>query len=119
MGRAGRRGDLSLAVLVGTSAALDQFIVTHPEYLFGHPMEEARTNPDNLLILTSHLKCAAFELPLRDGETFGPSTLPEILPVEAVHVVLLAQVEVDRVLVDERGRGGEVHLTDHPRAGIG
>ena len=79
MGRAGRRGDLSLAVLVGTSAALDQFIVTHPEYLFGHPVEEARTNPDNLLILTSHLKCAAFELPVRDGETFGPSTLPEIL----------------------------------------
>src|SRR4030081_2490603 len=71
MGRAGRRGDPSLAILVGTSAALDQFIVTPPAYLFGHPVEDARTNPDNLLILTSHLKCAAFELPLRDGETFG------------------------------------------------
>ncbi len=79
IGRAGRRGDLSLAVLVGTSTALDQFIVTHPEYLFHHPMEEARTNPDNLLVLASHVKCAAFELPLRDGETFGPNTLPEIL----------------------------------------
>ena len=79
MGRAGRRGDLSLAILVGSSAALDQFIVTHPDYLFGHSVEEARTNPDNLLILTSHLKCAAFELPIRDGEAFGPSTLPEIL----------------------------------------
>ena len=88
IGRAGRRSDLSLAILVGSSAALDQFIVTHPEYLFSQPTEEARINPDNLLILTSHLKCAAFELPLRDGETFGPSTLPEIL----------AYLEEERVL---------------------
>jgi len=88
MGRAGRRGDPSLAILVGTSTALDQFIVTHPEYLFSHPVEEARTNPDNLLILTSHLKCAAFELPVRDDERFGPSTLPEIL----------AYLEEERVL---------------------
>jgi DEAD/DEAH box helicase domain-containing protein len=91
IGRAGRRCDLSLAILVGTSAALDQFIVTHPEYLFSHPMEEARTNPDNLLILASHVKCAAFELPLRDGETFGPNTLPEIL----------AYLEDERVLHHE------------------
>jgi DEAD/DEAH box helicase domain-containing protein len=91
IGRAGRRGDLSLAVLVGTSAALDQFIVTHPHYLFSHPMEEARTNPDNLLILASHVKCAAFELPFRDDETFGPNTLPEIL----------AYLEDERVLHHE------------------
>ncbi len=79
IGRAGRRSGLSAAVLVATSAALDQYIVTHPEYLFDHPIEEARINPDNLLVLASHLKCAAFELPLRDGEDFGPNTLPEIL----------------------------------------
>jgi len=88
IGRAGRRSGRSAAVLVATSGALDQFIVTHPEYLFAHPVEEARINPDNLLILASHLKCAAFELPLRDGETFGPSTLPEIL----------AYLEEERVL---------------------
>ena len=91
MGRAGRRGDLSLAILVGTSGALDQFIVTHPDYLFGQAVEEARINADNLLILTSHLKCAAFELPLRDDEVFGPATLPEIL----------AYLEEERVLHHE------------------
>ncbi|HYM68191.1 MAG TPA: DEAD/DEAH box helicase [bacterium] len=79
MGRAGRRADRSLAVVVATSGALDQFIATHPAYLFDQPVEEARINPDNLLVLASHVKCAAFELPVRDGETFGPSTLPEIL----------------------------------------
>ncbi|HKX18007.1 MAG TPA: DEAD/DEAH box helicase [bacterium] len=79
MGRAGRRRERALAILVATSAALDQFIVRHPDYLLRQGAEEARTNPDNLLVLASHLKCAAFELPLRDGETFGPNTLPEIL----------------------------------------
>ncbi len=78
-GRAGGRPGPGQAQLVATSAALDQFIVTHPEYLFARPVEEARINPDNLLILASHLRCAAFELPLRDGETFGAVPQPEIL----------------------------------------
>jgi DEAD/DEAH box helicase domain-containing protein len=56
--------------------------------VFDHPVEEARINPDNLLILTSHLKCAAFELPLDDQETFGPDTLPEILAYLAEERVL-------------------------------
>ena len=40
--------------------------------------EHAYINPDNLEILLAHLKCAAFELPLRDGEKFGPHDLAEI-----------------------------------------
>ncbi len=70
-GRAGRRSGCSAAVLVATSAPLDQFMVTHPEYLFGMPPEHARVNPDNPFILVSHLKCAAFELPVGDDERFG------------------------------------------------
>jgi DEAD/DEAH box helicase domain-containing protein len=70
-GRAGRRQTASLAVLVASSAPLDQYIVEHPEYFFDRPPEHARINPDNLEILLSHLKCAAFELPIRDGERFG------------------------------------------------
>jgi DEAD/DEAH box helicase domain-containing protein len=70
-GRAGRRQTASLAVLVASSAPLDQYIIEHPEYFFDRPPEHARINPDNLEILLSHLKCAAFELPIRDGERFG------------------------------------------------
>jgi len=70
-GRAGRRGRLSMAVLVASSAPLDQYIVEHPEYFFGRPPESAHINPNNLEILLSHMKCAAFELPIRDGEKFG------------------------------------------------
>ncbi len=70
-GRAGRRQTTSLAVLVASSAPLDQYIIEHPEYFFERTPEHARINPDNLEILLNHLKCAAFELPLRDGEEFG------------------------------------------------
>ena len=70
-GRAGRRQGASLAVLVASSAPLDQYIIEHPEYFFGRSPEEAHVNPDNLEIYLSHLKCAVFELPVREGEAFG------------------------------------------------
>ncbi|MDQ7859980.1 MAG: DEAD/DEAH box helicase [Armatimonadota bacterium] len=78
-GRAGRTQDLAAAILVATSDPLDQYIVRHPEYFFGRPPEAGLVNPDNLYVLTSHVRCAAFELPFDDNERFGPSTLPEIL----------------------------------------
>jgi DEAD/DEAH box helicase domain-containing protein len=77
-GRAGRRQTASLAVLVASSAPLDQYIIEHPEYFFDRPPEHAYINPDNLEILLSHLKCAAFELPIRDGERFGQHDTGEL-----------------------------------------
>lgn len=70
-GRAGRRKGTSLTVLVASSAAIDQFIVTHPQYFFSQSPENALLNPDNLYVLLSHFKCAAYELPFKDGETLG------------------------------------------------
>jgi DEAD/DEAH box helicase domain-containing protein len=77
-GRAGRRRGTSAAVLVASSAPLDQYIVEHPDYFFGSSPEHAYINPDNLEILMAHLKCAAFELPIRDGERFGPHEVAEV-----------------------------------------
>ena len=74
-GRAGRRQTSSIAVFVASSAPLDQYIVEHPEYFFSGSPEEAHVNADNLEIMLSHLKCAAFELPLRDEETYGKHDL--------------------------------------------
>jgi len=70
-GRAGRRNGTSCAVLVASSAPLDQFIVQHPDYFFGRSPEHAYVQPDNLEILVNHLKCAAFELPIAPEEKFG------------------------------------------------
>jgi len=77
-GRAGRRSGSSCAVLVASSAPLDQFIVQHPDYFFGRSPEHAFVQPDNLEILINHLKCAAFELPIASDETFGGVDLREL-----------------------------------------
>jgi DEAD/DEAH box helicase domain-containing protein len=70
-GRAGRRTTRSAAVLVASSAPIDQFIVRNPSYFFDASPEHALINPDNLHILLDHVKCAAFELPLGTDERFG------------------------------------------------
>src|SRR5713101_7851227 len=77
-GRAGRRSGSSCAVLVASSAPLDQFIVRHPDYFFVNTPEHAFIQPDNLEILINHLKCAAFELPITPNEKFGDTDLPDL-----------------------------------------
>lgn len=78
-GRAGRRSETSVAILVSSSAPIDQFIINHPEYFFGKSPETGIVDPNNLIILMSHLKCAAFELPFEDGEQFGTDATHDML----------------------------------------
>jgi len=70
-GRAGRGDDPAVAVFVATANPLDQFLAHHPDYFFARSPEQALVNPDHLLILLNHLRCAAFELPFLPGERFG------------------------------------------------
>jgi DEAD/DEAH box helicase domain-containing protein len=79
LGRAGRRTRPALGVLVATSQPLDQFIVRNPEFFLGASPEHARIDPYQLLILLDHVRCAAFELPFRDGEPFGGRQVGELL----------------------------------------
>lgn len=72
-GRAGRRGGVSLAVLVASSAPLDQYLARHPEYFLSQGPETARIDPGNPYIFTDHAKCAAFELPFSEGTGFDPA----------------------------------------------
>ena len=86
-GRVGRRGRTSLVLQIARSEPVDQFLVHHPEYLFDAPREKLGVDPDNLVLLSEHVKCAAFELPfhgdeheLRDEPEFaGAPHVPEIL----------------------------------------
>jgi DEAD/DEAH box helicase domain-containing protein len=78
-GRAGRRHGESLVIMVASSSPLDQFIIEHPDYFFEQTPETARINPDNLIILVDHIKCAAYELPFREGEQFGEHEIEDIL----------------------------------------
>jgi len=80
-GRAGRRTTRSAAVLVASSAPIDQFIIRNPAYFFDASPEHALINPDNLHILLDHVKCAAFELPFAGDESFGNENVQEVLAV--------------------------------------
>jgi DEAD/DEAH box helicase domain-containing protein len=80
-GRAGRRSGRSAAVLVASSAPLDQFVVRNPSYFFDASPERALINPDNLHILVDHVKCAAFELPFTTAEQYGRHDVQEVLGV--------------------------------------
>ncbi|MCX7679367.1 MAG: DEAD/DEAH box helicase [Spirochaetes bacterium] len=71
-GRAGRRGEPSLAILVATSSPLDQFICNNTDFFVNANPESATINPDNLLILMDHIKCSSFELPFKENERFAP-----------------------------------------------
>jgi len=79
IGRAGRRGGVSVAVLVAAPVPVDRYVIHHPEFLLGGTPEEARLDPDNLHVLLAHLRCATFELPFNSGETFGPGPADELL----------------------------------------
>jgi DEAD/DEAH box helicase domain-containing protein len=70
-GRAGRGNEASLAILLTAANPLDQFLARHTEYFFTRSPEQALVNPDNLLILLHHIRCAVFELPFQPGESFG------------------------------------------------
>ena len=79
-GRAGRRGAVSLLIVVASSNPLDQYIINHPDYFFGQSPERALINPDNLYILLNHVKCAAYELPFEEDEKYaGLEDTPELL----------------------------------------
>lgn len=92
-GRAGRAKQDSIAVLVTSSAPLDQYLAREPEYLLSAGVEEARIDPHNIEVLVQHLKCAAFELPFEKGEAFGT------LPAEATRQTLDYLVQ-NQVLFD-------------------
>ncbi len=87
-GRAGRRTTRSAAVLVASSAPIDQFIIRNPSYFFDSSPEHALINPDNLHILLDHVKCAAFELPFTDEEQFGSGNTDNNVNVQEVLAVL-------------------------------
>lgn len=87
-GRAGRRHGGALVIMVASSSPLDQYIIQNPDYFFNKSPETARINPDNLIILIDHIKCAAYELPFKAGEQFGNVGTEELLEYLAEERIL-------------------------------
>ena len=78
-GRAGRRSNISAVVLISSSSPLDQYLITHPDYFLQQSPETGTVDPQNLIILCSHLKCSVFELPFEEGDDFGTDAAEDIL----------------------------------------
>ncbi|MGH2654031.1 MAG: DEAD/DEAH box helicase [Actinomycetota bacterium] len=94
-GRAGRRSEPSLAILVAQDDPLDQYLVSHPEDLFRKPPEAAVIDPTNPYVVGPHLRCAAREQPLAPEEVafFGDAGAE-----------VASDLLTDGALVDRRGR---------------
>jgi DEAD/DEAH box helicase domain-containing protein len=83
-GRAGRKGEPALAVLVAYNETVDQYLMRHPEYLLGKPTEAAVADPNNPYILAQQLACAAHELPLTQDDlaAFGAQSRDIVAALE-------------------------------------
>jgi DEAD/DEAH box helicase domain-containing protein len=79
LGRAGRRDEPAVGVLVCSSSPVDQFLARHPEYFLQSSPEHGLVDPDNLLVLLGHLQASLFEVPFEQGEAFGTSKVEEML----------------------------------------
>ncbi len=73
IGRAGREASRSLAVLVGDHRTLDQYILTHPEYLLENDVEDAVVDTSNNSVFATHVLSACDEIALdgADIDTFA------------------------------------------------
>ena len=80
-GRAGRRGQGALVVLVGADDPMDTYLIRHPEALLDQPVENTVFDPANPYILADHLVCAASEKPLSDAtlDSWGARHVAEYL----------------------------------------
>ena len=82
-GRAGRSDQAVLVVMLLYSNPLEQYLARHPEYFLEGNPEHALINPNNLMILLAHVRCAAAELPFQRGDAFGA------IPADTVEELLL------------------------------
>ncbi|MGQ0831861.1 MAG: DEAD/DEAH box helicase [Microthrixaceae bacterium] len=100
VGRAGRGGAASAAVLVAGDDQLDQWLVAHPHELLDRAPEPAVVNPENPFVLDPHLRCAAHELPLTHADA-------RWWPRGALDDGIRRLVHADEIIVRHRGRRGE------------
>jgi DEAD/DEAH box helicase domain-containing protein len=108
-GRVGRRSQESAVVVVARSSAMDQYLMQHPGYLFDAPRDAVSIDPDNAIILTNHVRCAAFELPFDAHERFGEA--------DETRDVLEFLTHDLRVLVHQGGRYHYAERT-YPAEGV-
>jgi len=107
-GRAGRGADESLVVLVAYNDPLDQYLMQRPDFVFGRSPEHAVIDPENPYLLAGHIRCAAFELPLREDE-------PEVF---GEYMAPIARILEDAGQMKQIDRAWYWSSTDYPAAQV-
>ena len=91
-GRAGRKGQNAMIVIMANEDPLEMFLVRHPDYFFQQPVEKAVVDPHKLQFLAQHLLMAARETPLtkEDGAFWDEqSYIPAINFLRQTHSIEL------------------------------
>ncbi len=81
VGRVGRTGKKSYAILIMDDKPLDQYVGKNPDWLLGNPSENAIVDKNNLYIQLSHIRASSAELPLTIDDLKYFPDLGEILPM--------------------------------------
>ncbi len=68
IGRAGRKANRSLAVMVGDHRTLDQYILNNPDYLLETDVEDAVVDTSNNSVFATHVLCACDEIALDEAD---------------------------------------------------
>ncbi|KAF8906023.1 DEAD/H helicase [Gymnopilus junonius] len=126
-GRAGRRSQDSLAIMVVDPFPIDQHFVNNPSDLLENSLDDLVIDLDNEMVLEAHLQCAAYEMPLtgEDEKWFGPSTIslcqkalkkddaawfhthPKFLPFPSRHVSIRGAQEETYMVVEVADNGAQ------------
>ncbi|MFQ5561895.1 MAG: DEAD/DEAH box helicase, partial [Nitrospinota bacterium] len=96
-GRAGRREEPGLVILLAQHDALDQYFMKNPDDFFKREFEKAVIDPLNSFILRDHLLCAAAELPLSPNDIFFPSSLVSLPLKRLLEAGSLLQAEQEEL----------------------
>ena len=120
-GRAGRRGQGALVMLVARDDPLDTYLVHHPDALLGRPVEATVTDPRNPVLLAGQLRCAVSERPMSHAEAAAWGATEVLSGLAARGLVRrraagwypAADDHAPHAEVDIRGTGGaEVMIVD-------
>ena len=121
-GRAGRGERRSLALLIPGNDPLDEYYLHHPDLLVEGAVEDAVADPFNAEIHPLHVRCAAAELPLADGD---PAVDPGLDLAETAGLIRTERGWIHpgryphrRIAVRGSG-GGRIRLRDADGASLG
>ncbi len=98
IGRAGRRGKASFAVIIASDRPSDRFLAANPEWFFKASPETALISPSNPYIFVEHVKCSCAELPFKEGELFAGRDVSAILEYLAERGMVLKTKDLDKTL---------------------